>query len=102
MKFKNLTILIISLASVIALSACFSRTDNPDSNGNPDTELDSNTKENNETESDSQMDMEHSHSGEVPAELSEAENPTYPVGSKAIIQADHMEGMKGAEATIVG
>src|SRR5699024_5056279 len=60
------------------------------------------TNENNETESDSQMDMEHSDSGEVPAELREAENPTYPVGSKAIIQADHMEGMKGAEATIVG
>ncbi|HLR73620.1 MAG TPA: YdhK family protein [Pseudogracilibacillus sp.] len=102
MKFKNLNILIISLASVIALSACSGGTDNPDSNGNPDTELDSNTNENNETESDSQMDMEHSDSGEVPAELREAENPTYPVGSKAIIQADHMEGMKGAEATIVG
>src|SRR5699024_315373 len=102
MKFKNLNILIISLASVIALSACSGGTDNPDSNGNPDTELDSNTNENNETESDSQMDMEHSDSGEVPAELREAENPTYPVGSKAIIQADHMEGMKGAEATILG
>ncbi len=102
MKFKNLYILIISLASVIALSACSGGTDNPDSNGNPDTELDSNTNENNETDSDSQMDMEHSDSGEVPAELKEAENPIYPVGSKAKIQADHMEGMKGAEATIIG
>src|SRR5699024_2720261 len=63
---------------------------------------DSNTNENNETESDSQMDREHSDSSEVPAELKEAENPTYPVGSKAIIQTDHMEGMQGAEATIVG
>ena len=31
-----------------------------------------------------------------------AENPTFKVGSKAIIKSEHMEGMKGAEATIVG
>lgn len=51
--------------------------------------------------------MDHSHmemsgSGEVPEGLKVAENPTYPVGSKAIIQSDHMEGMNDAEATIVG
>lgn len=102
MKFKKVYILIISLVSIIALSACSGDTDNLDSNENSDTELDSNTNENTETDSDSQMDMEHSASGEVPAELKEAENPTYPVGSKAKIQADHMEGMKSAKATIVG
>src|SRR5699024_8706730 len=48
------------------------------------------------------MDMDHSSSGEVPKDLKVAENPTYKVGSKAIIETDHMEGMKGAEATIVG
>lgn len=48
------------------------------------------------------MNMDHSGSGEVPADLKEAENPTYEVGSQAIIETDHMEGMKGAEATIVG
>lgn len=47
-------------------------------------------------------DMNHSSSGEVPEGLKEAASPTYPVGSKAIIQDDHMEGMKGAEATIAG
>ncbi len=31
-----------------------------------------------------------------------AENPTYEVGSKVKIMEGHMEGMKGAEATIVG
>src|SRR5699024_9023603 len=102
MKCKNLFILIISLASIIALSACSGNTDNPNQKDNSDTELDSNTNDSTETDSDSQMIMEHSDSGEVPAELKEAENPTYPVGSKAKIQADHMEGMKGAEATIVG
>lgn len=63
-------------------------------------------KQNSET--DEEMNgMDHSHmdmssSGEVPEGLKVEENPTYPVGGKAIIQSDHMEGMKGAEATIVG
>jgi hypothetical protein len=43
-----------------------------------------------------------SSSGEVPAELEEAENPAFEIGSEAIIEADHMPGMKGAVATIVG
>ncbi|MBT2698433.1 YdhK family protein [Bacillus sp. ISL-40] len=47
-------------------------------------------------------DMNHSSSGEVPEGLKEAENPTFKVGSTAIINSNHMEGMKGAEATIVG
>lgn len=46
--------------------------------------------------------MDMSSSGEVPEGLKEAENPTFEVGSNAIILTDHMEGMKGAEATIVG
>ncbi|EGQ18629.1 lipoprotein [Sporosarcina newyorkensis 2681] len=48
----------------------------------------------------SNMDM--SSSGEVPEGLKVAENPTYKVGSEAIIESDHMAGMKGAEATVVG
>ncbi|UUZ90259.1 YdhK family protein [Paenibacillus sp. P25] len=46
--------------------------------------------------------MNHSGSGEVPAGLKAATNPKYKVGSQAVIQADHMPGMKGATATIVG
>ncbi|OMF75972.1 YdhK family protein [Paenibacillus glucanolyticus] len=46
--------------------------------------------------------MNHSGSGEVPEGLKEAENPTYPVGTQAIIESDHMPGMKGAKATMVG
>lgn len=44
----------------------------------------------------------HSSSSNVPENLKVAENPTFKIGSKALIQADHMEGMKGATATIVG
>jgi len=46
--------------------------------------------------------MNHSSSGEVSKDLAEAENPTYEIGSQAVIEADHMEGMNGAKATIVG
>ena len=45
--------------------------------------------------------MEHSNSGDVPEEVKESENPAFPVGSTAILKEGHMEGMKGAEATIV-
>lgn len=48
------------------------------------------------------MDMNHSGSGEVPEGLKASENPTFEVGSQVIIKVDHMEGMKEAEATIVG
>jgi len=60
-----------------------------------------------QSESPSGGHMEHSaeemsSNGEVPEDLQEAENPTYEVGSQAIIQADHMQGMDDAEATISG
>lgn len=46
--------------------------------------------------------MDMSGSGEVPEGLEEAENPTFEEGDTAIITEAHMEGMEGAEATIVG
>lgn len=45
-------------------------------------------------------DMVHDESGEIPKGLRRAENPTYPKGSEVIIQAEHMPGMSGANATI--
>ncbi|MCP8969265.1 YdhK family protein [Ectobacillus ponti] len=46
--------------------------------------------------------MHHSGSGQVPQGLQTAANPKYKVGSQATIKADHMAGMNGAKATIVG
>lgn len=51
---------------------------------------------------DAQLAETMSSSGEVPEGLKAAENPTYKIGSEAIILADHMPGMKGAVATIAG
>ncbi|MCP3031532.1 YdhK family protein [Halobacillus sp. A1] len=64
------------------------------------------TNENEESnESSEEMDhseMNHSSSGEVPDDLEEAEDPSYEVDSTAVMNADHMPGMDGAEATISG
>lgn len=46
--------------------------------------------------------MNHSSSGKLPKGLREAANPKFRVGSKAVMNTDHMEGMDGAVATIVG
>lgn len=60
------------------------------------------------TVKDTNTEQEHAHmnhmdeGGEIPKGLAEAENPKFEVGSKAIIKADHMNGMEGAEATIAG
>ena len=104
MKRNKLIIGIVSMIAVLLLSACANETEE-----NTGTETESNTEEKNdmESESDSHEGMDHSEmnmssTGEVPEGLEEAENSTYEVGSQAMIETDHMEGMKGAEATIVG
>lgn len=62
-----------------------------------------NTADNNDgMQSHDGMEMEHSGTSEVPSDLKVAENPTFKVGDKVIIKEGHMEGMEGAEATIVG
>jgi hypothetical protein len=86
-------LLFFSIAAMISLSAC----GNQQSQGT--------NQDNNEESSHSETNhsgMNHLGSGEVPKDLKPAENPTYEVGSQAIINADHMEGMDGAESTIVG
>ena len=40
--------------------------------------------------------------GPPPEGIEQASSPTYPVGTKVTLTADHMSGMKGAEATISG
>ncbi|MCM3363958.1 YdhK family protein [Niallia sp. Sow4_A1] len=110
-KTNKKSILYILLASLIlVLGACANTDDKAqpveEETGNQETTT--NDNENPEKDTDEEMEemdhsyMNHSGSGEVPEGLKEAKKPTYPVGSKAIIQSDHMKGMKSAEATIVG
>nr|WP_093061761.1 YdhK family protein [Psychrobacillus sp. OK028] len=85
MTMKKVVIGIISLVAAFTLSACAG-----------------DDKETSTHENMDHSNMEHSSTGEVPEGLKVADDPTFEVGSKAILETDHMEGMKGAEATIVG
>lgn len=85
MKNKKLMIGIVSIVTAITLTAC---------SGNNENEA--------QSVQGHSMEMNHSGTSEVPKGLKEAENPTYKVGAKVIITEGHMEGMEGAEATIVG
>ena len=52
---------------------------------------------------DGHSDMEHpSDGGPVPEGMTEATDPEYPAGTEVTLTADHMEGMDGATATVVG
>ncbi|MGE6489782.1 YdhK family protein [Paenisporosarcina sp. NPDC076898] len=89
--------LILVPALALTLSAC------SDSSPEKDNMEDMDHENMKDSSSENSMEgMDHSGSGEIPEGLAEAEKPTYEVGSTAVLQADHMEGMKGAEATIVG
>ena len=84
---KKIVLGIISLAAAFTLSACAG--DDKEESTHEKMEMD-------------HSGMNHSSTGEVPEGLKIADNPTYEVGSQAILETDHMEGMNGAEATIVG
>ncbi|MEI4768982.1 DUF1541 domain-containing protein [Psychrobacillus sp. FJAT-51614] len=89
---KKILLGIVTFATAVTLVACGNNKEEQNTTEGEDM----NHSEMNHSE------MNHSSSGEIPAGLKEAENPTYPVDSKAILKTDHMNGMKDAEATIVG
>ncbi|MFD0770344.1 DUF1541 domain-containing protein [Bacillus sp. CGMCC 1.60114] len=87
---KRITLLLISFVTAFSLAACSTA-----------------TKKNDQSSMDNMKhgtmsDMNHSSSGEIPKGLKEEKNPTYKVDSQVIVKADHMEGMNGAKATVVG
>lgn len=83
----------LTVITLLALTACSDKTESETKKINGLDEQ--NTKMDHST-------MVHSSSSEVPAALKTAVSPKFPVGSTAIITDGHMEGMKGAKATIVG
>jgi hypothetical protein len=82
---RRLGMVLLTITSAFLLTACAGEEEN------------SSTEDHN-----SHANMEHSGTGELPEGLKEAADPTYEVGSQAIIKDDHMPGMDGAEATIAG
>jgi hypothetical protein len=97
-RIKMPALLSLLAALFLILGAC-SNANDESAGKTKDTENTESTR-NNGGMNHGNMDM--SGAGEVSENLKVAENPKYEVGSKAVIESDHMEGMKGAVATIVG
>ncbi|WP_442600236.1 DUF1541 domain-containing protein [Neobacillus sp. D3-1R] len=95
---KSLKFFLISIFASLLLVAC----SNSDQKNNQESmdNIEKSTQEN--SSHGGHEGMNHTGSADVPEGLKVAQNPKYKVGDTAIINADHMEGMKGAEATIVG
>jgi hypothetical protein len=94
MNRKPLTLFVFSLVLSLFLAACSN-----DKGAMDHGKMDNNNMDHSKM---NHSEMNHSSSGEIPKGLKEAKNPTYKVGSQAIIKSDHMEGMNGAKATMVG
>ncbi|MGM0898177.1 MAG: DUF1541 domain-containing protein [Bacillota bacterium] len=97
-----------ALIATLMLTACGDDVDEDAINPvDPDDEVEM-PEEVEETLEDSEEDtlgdqaIYHSNSGEIPDGLEEAADPMYAVGSTAAISANHLPGMDGATATIVG
>ena len=103
MKQRKLLMSLFSLSAAALLAACSTDTNTEeDSVGSESVSMESMVEESSSSSSEGMGDMVHDDSGVIPDGLMEAENPTYKVGDTVIMQAGHMEGMEGAEATIIG
>src|SRR5699024_11441700 len=100
---KKLMIGVIALFVSVVLAACGGNDNNNDTNNDSSEDMvEKEESDNPEGEDDSSMNMDPSSSGEIPDDLANADDPTYPIDSEAEINADHMKGMNGAVATIEG
>lgn len=96
MRFKTVSVLAIA---ALALAGC------TNSQKDSDLKVDTATSVAVPASSASSAAHEHVHAtdgGQAPAGMKEATNPAFPVGTQVVLQADHMDGMKGATATVVG
>ena len=108
MKKNRILTGILSISAATLLAACSTDTGSQESAAESEaSSIESMAEESSmsgmdEMEGNDMEGMVHDDSGEIPEGLKEAENPTYNVGETATITDGHMEGMEGAEATIVG
>lgn len=107
MTKNKFLLMAMSTLTAITLAACGDTQEDAMNPADPDNQVDMTEEMDENMDEDLEEDMghggmDHSSSGEIPEGLADAENPTFGVGSQAIMNADHMPGMDGAEATIVG
>ena len=98
---KRFSLIALLTALFLVFSACTQSTEEEKSQ-ETNIESQNNTETHETVEMDDHAGMVHLESSEVPEGLKVAENPTFKVGSHVILRDGHMEGMIGAEATIVG
>ncbi|MGX9134476.1 YdhK family protein [Rummeliibacillus sp. JY-2-4R] len=100
---KRLMLTLFALVAVVTLSACGNNHDKKfDINNNVNLAPDDNLNIETQQSVSEQNHIDHSNTGIVPNNIIKAENPTYQVGSRIIINANHMKGMQGAKGTVVG
>ncbi|HWK21759.1 MAG TPA: DUF1541 domain-containing protein [Ureibacillus sp.] len=96
----------MTLLTVLLLSACGwgdSDEEEPAEAGADITNnLNGTDKQVSEEETDDTVEHAGHAEGQLPEGLKEAENPKFPVGSTAVVNASHTDGMEGAMATIKG
>ena len=103
MRQRKMLMSLFSLSATVLLAACSTQTSTEEASVEVESvSMESMAEESSAISSEGMGDMVHDDSGVIPEGLMEAENPTYKVGDSVIMQAGHMEGMEGAEATIVG
>lgn len=107
MEKKSGKFILLSLLASIMLVLAVGCSNNNDESKSSNQDSDQSNMNMDSSTEDNMKNMDHDHmdmssTSEVPNGLKKENKPTYKVGSKAIIQEGHMDGMKGAEATIVG
>ena len=103
MRQRKMLMGLFSLSAAVLLGACSMQTNTEEASVEVESvSMESMAEESSVSSSEGMGDMVHDDSGVIPEGLMEAENPTYKVGDSVIMQAGHMEGMEGAEATIIG
>lgn len=101
---RNLTLAALTLTSALVLSACADTDTTTDDTTTAETTATDNTTQTSADPADHEAGG-HDHpadGGAPPAGITQAADPTYPVGTTVLLTADHMPGMDGATATISG
>lgn len=100
---SKLLIGIFLIIAAIGLTACTGEKDEKAENNNKNSEQTDDVSEQNSQEMNmDHTNMNHSGTSELPEGLKKAENPKFPVGTKVMIQANHMAGMAGAKGEVIG
>ncbi|SEK77830.1 Protein of unknown function [Carnobacterium iners] len=97
---------VLTLTILTVLTACSSQDNENEEavDGGTQSSMPTMESSNSQTESktESMEGMQHDDLSEIPVGLQEAENSEYEIGDQVTLLTDHMPGMKGATATIVG